>query len=162
MNGVPEVRPIRVGLVVIGQQREVPMIDADIISRPKADKLDPTIFYTEVLQECFLETGICNLLEDQLERKFTGISPRAVVISFEHVTFLGPSALGKIIRFRNEISGGRDLPSKVYLSNINTEVMEVFRITPGLRKHFNIFDTKERALEAARESNPNQPPRYDI
>ena len=149
-------------ILILRTLSPAPHIDADVISNAVSDTVNPKILFTEILQHSFLEEQICALFQEQLERKIMSNSPEAVVMSLRHVTHLTSTALGLIIRMRNELSGGMHTPSTLYLCEIPPDIMEVFDVTRGLRKHFNIFATREQAIEAARNANPNSPEMYAI
>lgn len=129
---------------------QIPASEIDTISDPVMCEGD--VIYTEILTQRLMDERVIDLFGDQLSDRAVGTSEDLpVVIDFEHVNEWSTSALGKLIRFRNYISGGKDKPSKVYLCNIQPQILEIFKVTPGLLSFFNIHNTKDGALKAAKE-----------
>jgi anti-sigma B factor antagonist len=82
-------------------------------------------------------------IEDELLRIVDAESPIKLLLNFQNVEHLSSAALGTLINLNDKIGKGN---GRLILSEINTNIFEVFKIT-RLNKLFEICDSSEQAMQ---------------
>jgi anti-anti-sigma factor len=83
-------------------------------------------------------------LGEQLNEVVDSESPVRILLNFQQVEHLSSAALGMLITLDKRV---KESKGSLRLSNINTQIYEVFKIT-RLNKMFQIHESAEKALNS--------------
>ena len=114
---------------------------AEQSKRLKVSRFDGGLSVVEFADRRILDELCIQEIQDELSKLVESDSPGNVLLSFKNVEHLSSAALGMLITLQKRVE---EHQGKLKLSDINTQIYEVFKIT-RLNKVFEIHPSVEKA-----------------